>query len=226
MNKSFSAGGGIASAKTDMKTWVQDMASFFEAEDVYWCDGSDEEYNRFCQQLVDKGTFIKLNQEKRPNSYACFSDPSDVARVEDRTFICSRKKDDAGPTNNWMDPEDMKTKLNGLMKGCMKGRSLYVIPFCMGPVGSVYSRYGIQLTDSEYVVVNMKIMTRMGNQAMPHLENGDFVKCIHTLGAPLQPGQEDVKCPCNQEKYITHFPDEKLIISYGIVCGGTALLWK
>ena len=226
MNKSGITGVGITSVKTDMKTWVNEMALFFDAENVYWCNGSEEEYNHYCQQLVDKGTFIKLNTTKRPNSFACFSDPSDVARVEDRTFICSRKKEDAGPTNNWMEPDDMKSILNGLMKGCMKGRTLYVIPFCMGPLGSQYSRYGVQLTDSEYVVVNMKIMTRMGAQAMPYVESGEFIKCIHTLGAPLQPGQKDVKWPCNQEKYITHFPDERLIISYGSGYGGNALLGK
>ncbi len=213
-------------SKTDLKTWVDNIATYCEAESIYYCNGSDEEYTTFCNKLVDKGTFIRLNPEKRPNSFACFSDPSDVARVEDRTFICSRTKDDAGPTNNWMAPKEMKSILNGLMKGCMKGRTLYVIPFCMGPVGSPYSRYGVEITDSEYVVVNMKIMTRMGSHIMPYLESNDYVRCVHTLGAPLEHGQVDVLWPCNQEKYITHFPDERVIVSYGSGYGGNALLGK
>jgi len=226
MNTTEQSTSGLGAQKTDLRTWVADVAKYCQAESVHYCSGSDEEYNQFCQKLVDKGTFIRLNPVKRPNSYACFSDASDVARVEDRTFICSRKKEDAGPTNNWMDPAEMKDQLNRLMKGCMKGRTLYVVPFCMGPVGSPYSRYGVELTDSEYVVVNMKIMTRMGDQAMKYIENNDFVRCIHTLGAPLQDGHADVKWPCNQEKYITHFPEERLIISYGSGYGGNALLGK
>jgi phosphoenolpyruvate carboxykinase (GTP) len=226
MNNSVFSGQSDASHHTDLHAWVSELASYFQADKTYWCNGSDDEYNQFCQLLVDKGTFIKLNPAKRPNSYACFSDPSDVARVEDRTFICSRTKEDAGPTNNWMEPAKMKALLNDLAKGCMKGRTMYVIPFCMGPIGSPYSRYGVQVTDSEYVVVNMKIMTRMGNQALPYVEKGDFVKCVHTLGAPLEPGQKDVKWPCNQEKYITHFPEDRLVISYGSGYGGNALLGK
>jgi phosphoenolpyruvate carboxykinase (GTP) len=216
----------ISSAKKNLREWVDKMAQHFQASQVHWCTGSQEEYDNMCANLVERGTFIKLNEEKRPNSFACFSDPSDVARVEDRTFICTRRKADAGPTNNWMEPEAMKSKLDELTAGAMKGRTMYVIPFCMGPVGSPLSRYGVQLTDSEYVVINMKLMTRMGADVMPYI-GSDFVQCLHTLGAPLEPGQEDVKWPCNPTvKYISHFPEERLIISYGSGYGGNALLGK
>jgi phosphoenolpyruvate carboxykinase (GTP) len=215
------------SVMQEIEKWANEMAAHFEPTNIHWCTGSDEEYNSLCELLVSKGTFIRLNPEKRPNSFACFSDPSDVARVEDRTYICSRSKSDAGPTNNWMEPREMKEKLEVITKSSMKGRTMYVIPFCMGPVGSSFSRYGVQITDSEYVVINMKLMTRMGSSVLPSMTRQKWVKCIHTVGAPLEEGQQDVKWPCNPtEKYITHFPEERLIISYGSGYGGNALLGK